>query len=59
MQVHDQNKKKLKMYFKTKTFAEYTSTNRPLSSLWECSQSGVQNNKIVLQKRKFHARGLN
>ena len=27
--------------------------NRPLARLWECSQSGVQNNKIVLQKRKF------
>ena len=26
---------------------------RPLPRLWECSQSGVQNNKIVLQKRKF------
>ena len=24
-----------------------------ISRLWECSQSGVQNNKIVLQKRKF------
>ena len=26
---------------------------RPLARLWECSQSGVQNNKIVLQKWKF------
>ena len=25
----------------------------PLARLWECSQSGVQNNKIFLQKRKF------
>ena len=26
---------------------------RPLSHLWECSQTGVQSNKIFLQKRKF------
>ena len=25
----------------------------PLARLWECSQSGVQNNKIFLQKRNF------
>ena len=28
-------------------------TYRPLSRLWECSQTGVQNNKIVLQKWTF------
>ena len=27
--------------------------NRPLACLWECNQSGVQNYKIFLQKRKF------
>ena len=31
----------------------FTDMYRPLARLWECSQSGVQNNKKNLQKRKF------
>ena len=51
--THWSSRQFAKSQIKCGRFTASMKLYRPLSRLWECSQTGVQNNKIVLQKRKF------